>query len=65
LIGRISPGWLFVLSAFLLAAAIECGAGTAQAPCPVGGGAEVHYSPGEDLERVDVALIGEAARCRL
>ncbi len=54
-----------MLSAFLLAAAIECGAGTAQAPCPVGGGAEVHYSPGEDLERVDVALIGEAARCRL
>lgn len=24
--------------------------------------AEVHYAPGEDLERIDVALIGEAAR---
>ena len=25
-------------------------------------GAEVHYSPGENLERIDVALIGEAAK---
>ena len=25
-------------------------------------GAEIHYSPGEDLERIDVALIGEAAK---
>jgi phosphatidylserine/phosphatidylglycerophosphate/cardiolipin synthase-like enzyme len=24
-------------------------------------GAEIHYSPAEDLERIDVALIGEAA----
>jgi hypothetical protein len=23
---------------------------------------EIHYSPGEDLERVDLALIGEAAK---
>jgi phosphatidylserine/phosphatidylglycerophosphate/cardiolipin synthase-like enzyme len=25
-------------------------------------GAEIHYSPAEDLERIDVALIGEAAK---
>ena len=25
-------------------------------------GAEIHYGPGEDLERIDVALIGEAAK---
>lgn len=30
--------------------------------CPVGSAAEIHYGPGEDLERIDVALIGEAAK---
>ena len=33
-----------------------------QSPCPVGAAAEVHYGPGEDLERIDVALIREAAK---
>jgi phosphatidylserine/phosphatidylglycerophosphate/cardiolipin synthase-like enzyme len=32
------------------------------APASIGGAAEVHYAPGEDLERIDVALIGEAAK---
>jgi phosphatidylserine/phosphatidylglycerophosphate/cardiolipin synthase-like enzyme len=32
------------------------------APASIGGAAEVHYAPGEDLERIDVALIGGAAK---
>jgi phosphatidylserine/phosphatidylglycerophosphate/cardiolipin synthase-like enzyme len=52
----------FVLPAFLLGAALERGSSTAQPPCPVAAPAEVHYSPGEDLERIDVGLIGEAAK---
>ena len=32
------------------------------APASTGGSAEVHYAPGEDLESIDVALIGEATR---
>ena len=31
-------------------------------PADVGGAAEIHYGPGEDLERIDVALIREAAK---
>ena len=46
---------------FLLGASLELGSSTAQPPCPVGA-AEVHYSPDENLERIDVALIGEAAK---
>ena len=59
---RISPRWLFVLPTFLLGAAMERGSSTAQPPGPVGAPAEVYYSPGEDLERIDVALIGEATK---
>jgi phosphatidylserine/phosphatidylglycerophosphate/cardiolipin synthase-like enzyme len=59
---RISPRWLFVVPAFLLGASLEHGSGSAQAPCPVGGPAEIHYGPGEDLERIDVALLREAAK---
>jgi phosphatidylserine/phosphatidylglycerophosphate/cardiolipin synthase-like enzyme len=62
LIDRISRRWLFVLPAFLLGASLEYGSGSAQAPCPVGPPAEVHYSPGENLETIDVALISEAAK---
>ena len=51
-----------MLPAFLLGASLEYGSGSAQAPCPVGLPAEVHYSPGENLETIDVALIGEAAK---
>jgi phosphatidylserine/phosphatidylglycerophosphate/cardiolipin synthase-like enzyme len=58
---RVAPTWLFVLPAFLLGAALERGSGIAQPPFPVGV-AEVHYSPGENLERIDVGLIGEAAK---
>jgi phosphatidylserine/phosphatidylglycerophosphate/cardiolipin synthase-like enzyme len=29
---------------------------------PVGGAAEIHYGPGEDLEEIDVALIREASK---
>ena len=50
-----------MLPAFLLGAAFERGSSIAQPPSPVGA-AEVHYSPGENLERIDVALIGEAAK---
>ena len=43
-------------------AAFERGSSSAQSPCPVGAAAEIHYGPGEDLERIDVALIREAAK---
>ena len=59
---RISPSWLFVLPAILLGASLERGASSAQAPCPVGAAAEIHYGPGEDLEKIDVALISEAVK---
>jgi phosphatidylserine/phosphatidylglycerophosphate/cardiolipin synthase-like enzyme len=62
LVGRIAASWLFVLPAFRLGAALERGSSTAQPPCPVGAPAEVHYSPGEDLERIDVGWIGVAAK---
>jgi hypothetical protein len=52
--------WLFVLAAVLLVAMLERGASVAQSPCPVGAAAEIPYGPGEDLERIDVALIREA-----
>ena len=32
------------------------------APASIDGTAEVHYAPGEDLERIDVALIDGAAK---
>jgi phosphatidylserine/phosphatidylglycerophosphate/cardiolipin synthase-like enzyme len=32
------------------------------APASIDGAAEVHYAPGEDLERIDVALIDGAAK---
>jgi hypothetical protein len=51
-----------VVPACLIGAALGHGSGSAQAPCPVGAPAEIHYSSGEDLERIDVALIGEAAK---
>jgi phosphatidylserine/phosphatidylglycerophosphate/cardiolipin synthase-like enzyme len=35
---------------------------SATAPCPVGKPAEIHYAPDEDLESIDVALVGEAVR---
>ena len=49
------------MPAILLGAALNHGSGSAQAPCPVGG-AEIHYGPDEGQERIDVALIGEAAK---
>ena len=51
-----------MLPAFLLGASLEYGLGSAQAPSLVGLPADVHYSPGEDLERIDVALIREAVK---
>jgi phosphatidylserine/phosphatidylglycerophosphate/cardiolipin synthase-like enzyme len=51
-----------VLPAFLLGASLERDSGSAQEPCPVGGPPEVHYAPGEDLERIDVGLLREAQR---
>jgi hypothetical protein len=59
---RISPSWLFLLPAFILGASLERGSGSAQPPCPVSSPAEIHYGPGEDLERIDVALLREAAK---
>jgi phosphatidylserine/phosphatidylglycerophosphate/cardiolipin synthase-like enzyme len=35
---------------------------SATAPCPVGKPAEIHYAPDEDLESIDVALLGEAVK---
>jgi phosphatidylserine/phosphatidylglycerophosphate/cardiolipin synthase-like enzyme len=51
-----------MLPAFALGLALEHGAGSAQSPCTVGAAAEVHYGPGEDLERIDVTLLREAAK---
>ena len=51
-----------MLPAFLLGASLERGSGSAQSPCPVSAPAEIHYSPGEDLERIDVALLREATK---
>ena len=59
---RIAPSWLFVLPAILLGATLEKGSSSAQSPCPVGGAAEIHYGPGEELEKIDVALIREASK---
>jgi phosphatidylserine/phosphatidylglycerophosphate/cardiolipin synthase-like enzyme len=59
---RISPSWLFVLPVLLLGAALERASSSAQSPCPAGAAAEIHYGPGEDLERIDVALLREAAK---
>jgi hypothetical protein len=53
---------LAVLGALLLAVVFDHSSWSAQAPCLVGEAAEIHYGPGEDLEQIDVALIGEAAR---
>jgi phosphatidylserine/phosphatidylglycerophosphate/cardiolipin synthase-like enzyme len=36
--------------------------GATTAPKSIGGDSEVHYAPGEDLESIDVALIGEARK---
>ena len=59
---RMSRNWLFVLPAILLDAALNHNSGSAQAPCPIGGAAEIHYGPAEDLERIDVALLREATK---
>jgi phosphatidylserine/phosphatidylglycerophosphate/cardiolipin synthase-like enzyme len=59
---RILPRWLVVLPAFLIGAELDRGSGSAQPPCPVGSAAEIHYGPGEDLARIDVALIRDAAK---
>jgi phosphatidylserine/phosphatidylglycerophosphate/cardiolipin synthase-like enzyme len=31
-------------------------------PCPAGAPAEVHYAPDEDLERIDVGVLGKATK---
>jgi phosphatidylserine/phosphatidylglycerophosphate/cardiolipin synthase-like enzyme len=59
---RIAPSWLFVLPAILLGATLEKGSSSAQSACPVRGPAEIHYGPGENLEKIDAALIREAAK---
>ena len=59
---RIAPGWLFALPAILLSATLDHGFSSAQSPCPIGAAAEVQYGPGEDLEKIDVVLIREAAK---
>jgi hypothetical protein len=58
---RMSPTWLFVLPASLIGMAVEC-TGSAQPPRPVGSAAEIHYSPTEDLETIDVGLLREATK---
>jgi phosphatidylserine/phosphatidylglycerophosphate/cardiolipin synthase-like enzyme len=61
------------LGVYVLVIAIVCGfalegwpapapSGAATAPHSIGGPAEVHYAPSEDLESIDVALIGQAAK---
>jgi hypothetical protein len=69
---EIEPPMQKLLGVFILAIAITCGLafegpsapsapGSAAAPCPAGKPAEIHYAPDEDLESIDVALVGEAA----
>jgi phosphatidylserine/phosphatidylglycerophosphate/cardiolipin synthase-like enzyme len=61
------------LGVYVLAIAIFCGLAfegrsaltpsrATTAPRSIGGPAEVHYAPGEDLESIDAALIGEAVK---
>ncbi len=61
------------LGATVLAIAIFCGfafegrsaltlSQAPAAPSSIDGQAQVHYAPGEDLESIDVALIGEAVK---
>jgi phosphatidylserine/phosphatidylglycerophosphate/cardiolipin synthase-like enzyme len=57
-----SPSLVLALPAILLGAALERGANSAQPPCPAGAAAEIHYGPGEDLERIDVALLRGATK---
>ena len=59
---RMSPSSLFVLPALLIGMAVEHRSGAVEARCPVGATAEVQYSPAENLEMIDVALIGEATK---
>jgi phosphatidylserine/phosphatidylglycerophosphate/cardiolipin synthase-like enzyme len=59
---RISPSWIFVMPAVLLGMTLEHRSGAAETPCPVGAPAETHYAPNEDLERIDVALLGGAEK---
>jgi hypothetical protein len=61
---RIAPGWLFALPAILLSATLDRGFSFAQSACPIGAAAEVHYGPGEDLEKIDVVLIREGLELR-
>lgn len=35
---------------------------SAESLCPVGSAAEIHYGSGEDLERIDVTSLREAAK---
>jgi phosphatidylserine/phosphatidylglycerophosphate/cardiolipin synthase-like enzyme len=58
---RISSGWPVALPAFLIGASLERGS-CAAPPCPVGGTAEIHHAPGQDLETLDVGLLHEAAK---
>jgi phosphatidylserine/phosphatidylglycerophosphate/cardiolipin synthase-like enzyme len=57
-----SPSLLLVLPAVLLGMVLDHRSSAVEAPCPVGAPAELHYAPNEDLERIDVALLGEAAK---
>jgi phosphatidylserine/phosphatidylglycerophosphate/cardiolipin synthase-like enzyme len=59
---RISHSWLFVLPSILLGAALDRGSVCATSRCTAAASAEIHYSPGEDLERIDVALLRAAER---
>jgi phosphatidylserine/phosphatidylglycerophosphate/cardiolipin synthase-like enzyme len=57
-----SPTSLFILPALLIGMAVEHRSSAVEARCPVGATAEVQYSPAENLEMIDVALIGEATK---
>ena len=57
---RTPPNWLLLLPAFMLGAALGHVSSSAQPSSPLEAAAEIHYAPGEDLETVDIALIGEA-----
>jgi phosphatidylserine/phosphatidylglycerophosphate/cardiolipin synthase-like enzyme len=50
------------MPAVLLGMALEHRSGAVETPCPVGAPAEIHYAPNEDLERIDVALLGGAEK---
>ena len=59
---RMSPSLLFVLPAFLLGIALDHRSSAVEPPRQIRRRREIHYSPAEDLARIDVTLNGEVTK---